>query len=105
MEVHKCLKWSPHWNNIGFRDVTVKDNLESEVSVTVSLLQIIVLLHFNDDGIFHEIYFININLHLVTLPVDILALTDPSSTMIIYNWNTSKCIHLDIACTDCLQII
>ncbi|KAG7439351.1 uncharacterized protein BT62DRAFT_1070928 [Guyanagaster necrorhizus] len=46
-------------------DVTVNDNPDSEASVMVSLSQIIVLLHLDDDGTFHEIYFININLRLL----------------------------------------
>ncbi|PBK86040.1 hypothetical protein ARMGADRAFT_1169268 [Armillaria gallica] len=89
----KCSEWSQE--GARYRTVKLNTDPESEASIAVSLLQKVVLLHLDDNGILHEMNTIDINLYPVALSGDIIALNNPPSKMLIYNWKTGAYAYLD----------
>ncbi|KAK0433849.1 hypothetical protein EV421DRAFT_1909760 [Armillaria borealis] len=86
-----------------FTGVKLNADAESEASVVVSLSQMIVLLHLDDNGTLHE----NRPLETDLCPV-IIALSDDVSKMVIYSWTTEEPAHLDdvgIQHNRCLQVV
>ncbi|KAG7439151.1 uncharacterized protein BT62DRAFT_797834 [Guyanagaster necrorhizus] len=101
----KCSIWTPLLNDGGFTDVKVNDNPESEAAIAVSLSQRIALLCLHDDGHLFEVFSLDVNLFLVTLAGDFLALTNRTSETIIRNWKTGELAHLDTPSDHCLETI
>ncbi|KAK0443445.1 uncharacterized protein EV420DRAFT_1025373 [Desarmillaria tabescens] len=105
---HKCSEWSPR--GVPFTGVRLNTDTESEASIAVALdgSQRIALLHLDDDGTLREIHSFDIDLHLVTLTGDIMALSDDLSKTLIYNWRTDERAYLDegdMQHGHCIQVI
>ncbi|PBK61089.1 hypothetical protein ARMSODRAFT_1025989 [Armillaria solidipes] len=97
----KCSKWSRKC--MIFTGVKLNADPESQASVVVSLSQMIVLLHLDNNGTLHE----NRPIKTDLCPV-IIALSNDVSKMMIYSWKTEEHAHLDdvgIQHNSCLQVV